>query len=168
MSYTPTTLVEYSWAHPPQCLAGVNAKPITSPNEDHDAFSHFELTCKCGTSNWKVVGYQPEPDLLLCPLTLDCDHCGTRSEVFDVEKHGYDAVLGGGCCSRRAEGEESTLACAKCKGIIFAATAVVSYQFEDGEFDDFERRQDIFDTFCLDVVCKGCGHRTGVCDYECA
>jgi hypothetical protein len=170
MKYAPTPLVRHSWSHPPRCLSGVKATPVTDAKEDHEAFSHFALSCRCGANVWRIVGFAPEPGLLLCPITLECSGCGADSEIFDVEKHGYDAELENGCCSRRAEGEAGKLSCRECRGHSFSATAIVSYQMDEDDIDaDMEpRKQDLFDTFGLSVSCAGCGHTEFVCDYECA
>jgi len=119
---------------------------------------------------WRIFGFVPEPELLLCPLTLACNECGGRAEIFDVEKHGYDAELGGGCCSRRAEGPEQEFSCLQCQGRAFGATAIVSYQMDEDEIDaDMEpRKQDLFDTFSLSACCAACGHGIVASDYECA
>lgn len=170
MKYAPTPLVRHSWSHPPRCLSNVTATPVINPKEDHEAFSHFVLSCRCGANVWHIHGFIPEAELLLCPLTLECDACGGRAEVFDVEKHGYDAELGNGCYSRRAEGAEVEFSCPKCKGRTFGATAIVSYQMDEEEIDaELEpRKQDLFDTFGLSVSCAACGFDGVVSDYECA
>lgn len=172
MAYRPSTLVQWSWEHPPSCLSTVVVKPLKSGArvEEHNAFAHFALSCQCGASAWHVLGHIPEPDLFLCPLSLRCSGCTRVAMIFDVETHGYDAELGNGCSSRRAEGNQVELACAKCRGAVFGATAIVSYQFEESEFDGEERSKihDLFDVFALGVLCQACGHATTVCDYECA
>jgi len=170
VAYEPSSLVKHSWSNPPRCLSAVNATPITDPKEDHEAFSHFALSCNCGARQWRVLGYLAQADLLLCPLTLSCSGCDFRAEIFDVEKHGYDAELNNGCYSRRAEGEEGPYSCSECKGQSFTATAVMSYQLDEEEIDEAMRpkRQDLFDTFCLAVSCSDCGQASSVCEYECA
>lgn len=170
MKYRPTPLVRHSWIHPPRCLANVKAMPVTDPDEDHEAFSHFALSCRCGGNAWRVLGFAPEAQLFLCPLSLECSQCGDRAEVFDVEKHGYDAELGNGCYSRRAEGLEGEFSCPECQGHTFGATAIVSYQMDEEEIDaEMEsRKQDLFDTFGLSVACATCDYGAVVCDYECA
>lgn len=170
MKYNPTALVKHSWSHPPRCLSAVKATPVTTPKEDHEAFSHFVLSCSCGAKAWYVFGFIPEAGLLLCPLTLKCHKCGNRAEVFDVAKHGYDAELGNGCFSRRTEGKEAEFPCSECQGRAFGATAIVSYQMDEDDIDeDMEsKKQDLFDTFSLSVSCSACGHEAIVGDYECA
>lgn len=172
MSYEPTTLVQWSWTHPPRCLSSVTAHALKGHEiaEEHEAFAHFALSCSCGERIWLVLGYLPEPDLMLSPLTLTCAKCGRSAEIFDIEKHGYDAEMKNGCCSRRAEGAPMRFRCPKCNSALFQATAVVSYQMEESELEVEEREkvQDLFDTFGLDLTCAQCGHETIVCDYECA
>jgi len=172
MSYEPTSLVRWSWTHTPKCLSSVSATPIKEDAiaEEHEAFAHFALTCNCGEKGWRVLGHLPEPDLLLCPLSLQCTQCEQVAEIFDIEKHGYDAESGNGSCSRRAEGERVEFHCPDCGSSVFEAAAVVSYQMDESELDEAERSkaEDLFDTFYLAIKCTNCGSRTGVCDYECA
>jgi hypothetical protein len=170
LQYEPTSLVKHSWANLPRFLAGFRATPNTDPDEDHNAFAHFAIACDCGSEMWRIRGYRPDPKLILCPLTLECTGCGRVGELFDIERHGYDAELGNGCFSRRMEGPEVDLHCANCEGHAFSATAVVSYQMEEEDIDDEMRPklQDLFDTFALSITCSACGRRKTVCDYECA
>ena len=172
MSYEPSSLVQWSWTHPPRCLSSVAVAPLKEADifEEDESFAHFALSCPCGENTWRVLGYAPEPELLLSPLSLKCCKCGRLAEIFDIEKHGYDSELGNGCCSRRAEGEQIELRCANCNKSEFQAAAVVSYQMDESELDGAEKdkAQDLFDTFYLSILCTNCGHKTGVCDYECA
>jgi hypothetical protein len=172
MSYEPSSFVQWSWAHPPRCLATVAVTPLKEADisEEDGEFAHFALSCLCGNNTWSIAGYAPEPELLLSPLSIKCCKCHQIAEIFDIEKHGYDSELGHGCYSRRAEGEKVELHCPCCNKSEFHATAVVSYQMEESELDDEEtgKAQDLFDTFYLSIVCASCGYKTGVCDYECA
>lgn len=172
MSYKPTSLVRWSWTHPPRCLSSVKAKPLCSDQlkEEHDEFAHFALSCLCGEKGWHVSGYVPEPGLVLCPLRLKCADCGRSAEIFDVERHGYDAELGNGCCSRRAEGDEIQFRCPVCDASVSEVTVIVSYQIDESDLDEKDkgRVSDLFDTFCLAVTCAHCGSERNVCGYECA
>ena len=172
MSYKPNSLVQWSWAHPPTCLSPFSAVPIKEDTilEEHESFSHFALTCMCGGKEWIVLGYLPEPELFLCPLSLKCTKCAKITEIFDIERHGYDAELGNGCYSRRAEGEQVEFSCPTCGDTAFETAAVVSYQLDESEMneEDKSKVQDLFDTFYLSVRCTNCGSQKDICDYECA
>lgn len=173
MGYEPTKQVRWSRSHPPRCLSSVLASPIKDSDivEGHEAFAHFALSCTCGELKLRVLGYLPEPDLLLSPLSLRCTKCNRLAEIFDIEKHGYDAELGNGCYSRRAEGEATEIQCPKCNSSVFQTSAVVSYQMEEAELDDDDEKlksHDLFDTFHLAISCTRCGRKEEVCDYECA
>lgn len=169
MSYQASNYVQLSWKNPPRCLQGCVIHPVANADALSNDFAHFRLTCSCGSDNWNVLGHSAD-NLLLCPLTLRCTGCGKEEMVFDIEKHGYDAELGHGCSSIRAEGPQVTLSCENCGRQSFATTAVVSYQCEEGDLDrdGMPPAQDLFDVFGLDVRCVGCGHENTVCDYECA
>ena len=171
MSYEPTELVQTSWSRPPTCLAPFRLKPlIDGPTDAMNEFAYFGVSCKCGSNVWKVVGFPVAPDLLLCPLSLQCSQCGREEELFDIAKHGHDAELGLGCYSRRAEGSPSQVACPQCDGGGFSVRADFSYQFDPDELNEEERAkvQDIFDVFGVALTCADCGHTSSPCEYECA
>ena len=172
MSYQPSELVRWSWEHTPRCLSSVVAKALSRGPRvlGHEAFSHFALSCRCGAKHWLVLGHMPEPELLLCPLVVKCAKCRRLSPIFDVAKHGYDAELGHGCYSRRAEGVRVELPCTGCSATVFEVTANVSYQFEKADLEKGARRRvhNLFDVFYLGVKCRRCGQLKNVGDYECA
>jgi hypothetical protein len=139
-------------------------------SEGLDEFAHFDLSCTCGSKVWHILGFMPEPKLILCPVVLECDNCNRQAEIFDIQKHGYDAELGHGCYSRRAEGKQLEFTCSDCNSRNFTATAVVSYQMDESEIEEEmkNRSQDLFDTFILTTSCSTCGATNSVCEYECA
>lgn len=174
MSYRPTRLVEWAWSHPPRCLSNFAVKSLKSPHQGatvFDELGYFEISCRCGSSAWNVLGY-PDPEAgLLCPVFLSCVECELTEMLFDVEEHGYDAECGNGCYSMRGEGESKAHRCSKCNEAIFAVFPGFSYQIEPVEDlpEEFQRHiQDFFDGFGLDVRCLQCGALENLVGYECA
>jgi hypothetical protein len=182
MTYHPSLLVLYAWMNPPGCLAEVRAEPLREPPADfhvRDEFAYFQISCPCGSTAWHVLGHrQIHPDQdesFLSPLSLQCERCDRVFPVFDIEKHGYDAVICGDCWYLRG-GDPQRWTCRHCGGISFDAYPCFSYQCEaedfgeNGPFGPAESAhiQDIFDWFHLDARCQACGALDTPVDYECA
>jgi len=174
MPYQPSRLVQRAWVTTPRFLAAYNATPVRDPPDNLNAFDelgYFAVACKCGSSQFRIRGYQQAEGLFACPLSLECVSCSATADLFDVKIHGYDAELGHGCYSIRGEGDSCAFDCPSCKAQSFAVLAGVSYQIEpleDLPAEAQERAQDLFDSFCLVATCAHCGARSNVSDYECA
>jgi hypothetical protein len=187
MPYHPSHLVRHAWANAPGCLAEVRAEPLWEPPADfnaHDDLACFQVSCRCGSTGWHILGHrQIHPDTLtevfLSPVSLQCEQCNRAFPVFDIETHGYDAVLCGGCWSMRG-GNPQRWSCRHCGGITFDAYPCFSYQLEAEDFEqnapfgptfgpaELAHIQDFFDWFQLDARCRACGTFDTPIDYECA
>jgi len=91
--------------------------------------------------------------------------------VFDIQEHGYDAVVCGDCWSLRG-GDPGQWACSHCGGLQFDAYPCFSYQIEREDISglgaDAPQIEDCFDGFLLAARCKACAALDTPGDYECA
>ena len=190
----------YFRSHPPRCITGFNAQPTELPDVQFDGHASasqvninvpgvkiegpehvnpvFALSCSCGADRHYVRGYQwTNPDfnnarVLLSPLTLECVSCGKVTDLLDTEIHGYDAELGAGSATVRAEGEKVVYECDQCGRQAFEVYVRFEYPddlFFEGEFEDFAgHEQDLFTWFSLVGKCPQCSRLLAVADYECA
>jgi hypothetical protein len=174
MTYIPSPLVEHAWAKPPRCLSAFVATAVHEPQgftDLHDELAVFRLSCRCGASCWYILGHEHKQAGFVCPLSLECSACGSACELFDVDKHGYDAEFGEGGYSIRGTGVAERYKCASCHGESFDVLASFSYQIEpieDLEEEAIARIEDYFDVFGLDGKCTGCSRMQNVSGYECA
>jgi hypothetical protein len=192
--------VSYFRSHPPRCIAGFIARPTELPGVEFDghvsmsqlnidvppgvtisAPEHinpvFALSCQCGGQRHYVHGYRwSNPDfhnavVFLSPLTLECAACGKRTDLLDTDIHGYDAELGHGSATARAEGEPVVFECPSCGRQPLEAFVRFEYPDDlfDGNFPEFAgREQDLFTWFNLVGKCPQCSQVLPVADFECA
>jgi hypothetical protein len=135
--------VSYFRSHPPRCIAGFAATPVTLhgveldghpsisqlnvtvPSVNIDAPEHinpvFVLACSCGSRQHFVRGFRwINPDNLdgapvfLSPLSLECTACGKQTDLIDTDAHGYDAELGHILATARGRGNPTVHECPEC------------------------------------------------------
>lgn len=186
--------------HPPRCIAGFIARPTELANVDFDghvsmsrlkvnvrpgmtinAPEHvnpvFALSCQCGGPQHYVHGYRwSNPDVhdtvvFLSPLVLECAACRKMTHLLDTDVHGYDAELGHGTATVRAEGDPVVFECASCGRQ--PLDAIVRFEYPDdlfnGDFPQFAgREQELFTWFNLVGKCARCSHVLSIADFECA
>jgi hypothetical protein len=137
----------------------------------------FALACTCGGRRHYVHGYRwinadfHNAVVFLSPLVLECAACGKMTDLLDSDAHGYDAELGHGSASARAEGDRVVFECPKCGRQPFEAFARFEYPDDlfDGDFPEFAgREQDLFTWFSLVGRCAQCSELLPVADFECA
>ena len=186
-------------SHPPRCIKGFVATPTELPDVEHeghaslselkasmpeteiDAPEHcnplFALACACGSKLHTVHGYRwtdPSGEVLptlLSPLSLKCAGCKKSTVVYDSGIHGYNAELGHGPNTMRAEGELVIDTCMDCEGTAMEVMARFEYPDDllNGDFEDFAgREQDLFTWFSLMGTCSKCRQTMGFTDLECA
>lgn len=190
----------YFRSHPPRCIAGFAVQPTELPGVEFDghlsrsqlpidvpsgvtieAPQHinpvFALSCQCGGTRHFVHGYRwinqdfHNACVFLSPLVLECAACGKTTDLLDTDVHGYDAELGHGSATVRAEGDPVVFECPKCGRQpleSFVRFEYADYLF-DGHFTDFAgREQELFSWFSLVGKCPQCSQLLAVADFECA
>jgi hypothetical protein len=190
----------YFRSYPPRWIAGFTAQPTELPGVEFDghpslsqlnvdvppgvtidAPEHinpvFALSCSCGGRRHYVHGYQwTNPDfnnasVFLSPLILECAACGKRTDLLDTDIHGYDAELGHGTATARAQGDRVVYECPECGRQ--PLESFVRFEYPDdlfeGDFADVAgREQDLFTWFTLVARCPQCSRLLAVADFECA
>jgi hypothetical protein len=184
-------------SRPPRCLAGFVATPVTisgivfdghasssalnsapGPGVTIEGSEHFgiafALTCLCGGRCHEIYGYRwANPDyrnqiVFLSPIALQCEACGSRTDLFDSDVHGYDAEQGV-VTNARAKGDPATATCLRCGQS--SLEAIVRFEYSDGlfEMDDnvAGREQEFFSWFHLLAKCPRCLLLQEVTDFEC-
>ena len=171
----------YFMNHPPRCLAGFKAKALAEglPSLTFDGHREewnpvFALSCACGGTEFRVAGYaltEPDYSLFLSPLVAGCSSCGQVAALLDSDIHGYDAELGHGSCTRRAEGTPTDFRCPSCsanRGALFMRFEFTQDLF-DGSFDEVQvEKEDLFTWVTCVSRCSECGQDNSVADFECA
>jgi hypothetical protein len=197
MSMDPAS---YFRSHPPRCIAGFTARPTELPGVEFDghgsmsqlkfdvppgvrieAPEHFNpifaLSCRCRGDRHYVHAYHwinpnyPGDVIILSPLVLECAACGRMTDLIDTDLHGYDAELGHGSATVRAEGERAVFECPTCGRQ--PLEAYVRFEYSDSLFDrDYlgftGREQELFSWFSLLGKCPLCSRLLTVADFECA
>lgn len=173
--------LDYFRSHPPKCTSAFAATCIDVPDIQWDGHGEetnavFSLGCRCGGESFEVLGYKwrnPDYDnmeVLLSPIELKCRGCATSQVVFDSAEHGYDAALGHGSSTMRAEGTPGSYGCS-CGSSAFNPLARFEYPADlfDGDFDDFPGgKEELFTWASIAVKCVKCSHLAIPCDFECA
>ncbi len=171
----------YLLSHPPRCIEGLQATALEAGLPDVQFDGHgeewnpvFALSCSCGASEFQLKGYhlvEPEYSLFLSPLEAVRTSCQTTTLLLDTDLHGYDAELGHGSGTRRAEGKESVFRCLDCsaeRGSLFMRFEFTQDLF-DGSFDDVQvQKEDLFTWVSCVSRCSSCGKQNLVSDFECA
>jgi len=169
-------------ATPPRCLGAFTARPIdrlpgktgSMLNREWDVLA--KLGCPCGTEFFDVVGhYQPHPDngklLFLGPLQVTCRGCHRHEVVFDIEQHGYDAVVCKDYRSIIPTTAAEPFRCATCGPAPMEVYVWFEYADDmfDGDLDEYaDRFQDIFTWFVTHGRCTKCSRVCDIVSYECA
>lgn len=190
---------EYYRTHLPRCIAGFSAVPADVPGWRYDGHASagalqakfpgvqiqgpahinavFQLLCSCGSSRHRVTAYawsapdRPGEFLFLSPMSVQCSACGKSCELIDTDVHGYDAELGNGSATRRAEGNREEVECGGCD-LNKDMEVFVRFEYPDDLFDEFEdyagRQQDLFTWFSLLGRCSKCSALLPIAEFECA
>jgi hypothetical protein len=190
----------YFRSRPPRCLAGFTARPaelLGVEFDGHVSMSQFKfdapggvtihapehtnplfaLSCRCGGIRHYVHCHRwANPDfrnqvVTLSPLDLECAACGTITPLLDTDAHGYDAELGHGTATARAQGERVVFECVSCGRQPIEAFVRFEYPdyLFDGDFPEFAgRAQELFTWFNLVGRCSGCSQVLPIADFECA
>ncbi len=190
----------YFRSHPPRCIAGFTARPTelrgvefdghasmsqltfeVPPGVTIDAPEHinpvFALSCQCGgirhyvhCHRWVNVEFN-NAVVILSPLGLECAACRKTTELLDTDVHGYDAELGHGSATVRAQGERVVYECPTCGRQPLETFVRFEYPDDlfDGDFPEFAgREQELFTWFNLVGKCPECSQVLAVADFECA
>jgi hypothetical protein len=137
----------------------------------------FALSCHCHSKHHLVHCYRWVNEdfnnavVTLSPLALECAACKKVTELLDTDIHGYDAELGHGSTTVRAEGDLIVYECANCGQQALEAFVRFEYPDDllDGSFSDLiGREQDLFSWFTLVGKCRTCSNMLTVADFECA
>jgi len=174
--------LDYFRNHPPKCTSAFVVSAIEAPDIQWDGHGEetnavFSLKCRCGGDSFELGGYKwRNPDyndmeVFLSPFELKCLGCAASGVVFDSDEHGYDAALGHGSSSVRAEGTPGTYTCEGCGGSGFNPLARFEYPPDlfDGDFDDFPGgKEELFTWASIAVKCVHCRQLAIAGDFECA
>ena len=109
--------------------------------------------------------------VFLSPLALRCEACGRITELFDTDRHGYDAEIGAIGATRRGEGDRVEHECENCgrKPLRLWVRFEYSPDLFDRGIGEFRgREQELFSWFSLSGQCSGCSALLQVADFECA
>jgi hypothetical protein len=173
---------DYFRSHPPKCTSAFTATYTEVPDIQWDGHGEetnavFSLRCRCGSDSFEVRGYKwRNPDfndmeVFLSPIELKCQASAAKEVVFDSAQHGYDAALGHGSSTVRAEGVQGTYVCVGCGGSAFNPLARFEYPPDlfDGDFDDFSGgKEELFTWASIAVKCRKCSQLAIPGDFECA
>lgn len=191
---------DYFGTHPPRCIAAFTARPASLPGVTFDGHASvseldyelpqgviiegpehicplFSLACSCGGEWFFVHGYRwVNPDyggttVFLSPVALECQACGKLADLLDTDEHGYDAELGHGTATVRAEGERALFSCPDCGRQPLAVFIRFEYPDDlfDGDFAEFAgREQELFTWVNLTGKCPSCSRVFAIADFECA
>jgi len=172
--------IKYFLDHPPRCLTGFQARqPEKLPDVEFDGHGEewnpvFVLACSCGAKDFRLSGFattEEDFSLFLSPLEATCTNCNRAIALLDTDVHGYDAELGHGSCTRRAEGTPGHFSCPNCtshRGSLFMRFEFPRDLFDD-DFDDVQiAKEDLFTWVTCVSQCSGCGQSNVVSDFECA
>lgn len=173
---------KYVLANPPRCLAPFAVTPAQLPDTEWDGHGEklnpvFLANCTCGSSAHRIHGFSWEnPDypgqrIFLSPIELTCASCSKRTLLLDTDVHGYDAELGHGTGTARAQGDAGNYRCKSCSGELMEV--LVRFEYPEDVFgDDFKdfrsTRADLFTWVSIVGSCTGCWDLGIVADYECA
>ena len=134
----------------------------------------FALSCQCGQSEFHVEGFQvedPDGPLFLSPMAVRCTSCGKTTPLLDTDVHGYDAELGHGSSTRRAEGLPGRFRCGGCLGDRSSLFMRFEYTQDlfDGSLDDVAvAKEDLFTWVTAVGRCSSCHELNTIADFECA
>jgi hypothetical protein len=171
--------MEYLESHPPRVASGFEVMTVSFPDFQFDGHGEelnpaFWIKCKCGSELHRINGFKfgvEDGYIFLSPLELECTKCAAHSPLLDTDLHGYDAELGHGSSTRRAEGEATHFRCASCSGSDFNTFVRFEYPDDlfDGGFDDTGKAiEDLFTWVTCVGRCGSCQGLWVVADFECA
>lgn len=166
---------------PPSCLADSNpiAAALPEPWDDNPK-SIWKLSCRCGGSHGRVLGYslkdyRPDYDgslMLLGPLGFECLSCKAITEFFDTDVHGYHAEVArlegsdGGSSKLRGSGPRQAFPCPGCQGENFSVIVAFVFWNADELAEEFDGNwQDLFNVFLCYVTCASCGRVSNPTDF---
>ena len=174
--------IDFYSRNPPSCIDGFDVEYTSTDNLELDGHGEeinpaFKLACECGNTELTILGhYWSNPEtretFFVSPLSAKCSECSIETSIFDIQKDGYDTVLGHGCYSAYGEGKAEPYKCASChKPTKFEAIA--RFEYTDDLFDDdFEeargREKELFTWFSLHGHCSSCSSNVTISEDECA
>jgi hypothetical protein len=172
-------MLEYYEAHPPRNIAAFVTMSVNFPDIQFDGHGEelnpaFWIKCSCGSDEHRIHGFKLIVEggyIFLSPLAVECSKCAVRSELLDTDVHGYDAELGHGGTSRRAEGVATHFRCDTCSGVNFNTFVRYEYPADlfDGSFDETGKaKEDLFTWVTCVGRCTACQGMWIVADFECA
>jgi hypothetical protein len=143
---------------------------------DTEQFStSFWLGCPCGSRKTAVLGHpmrNGQETLISAPIELLCCACNQITEIFDPDRHGYNAELCVGSDLPRDPSVCQRYPCSNCGKSV--GEAIATFMFNDPESlqtlppELVGREQDTFDWFTLEWRCDACKELCYITDYELA
>jgi hypothetical protein len=177
---TRSQVVERAYATPARCVSQFAVQTdgeIIAELEQEIESVQVQLACSCGARRFMILGFPmasatyPDQEIFAAPISLQCETCGRREQLFDPRNDGYDGEIDSSAGIVDI-GEPSAFLCKKCGKPTFEVAVSLEYSVEDEEMEDWEelaeRPQDFFTWFSLYGRCLGCKQFSEITDYECA
>lgn len=177
---TRSQIVDRAYATPARCVSRFAVLPdgeIIAELEHRIESVQFQLACSCGARGFIIQGFPmaspayPDQEIFAAPISLQCETCGKREQLFDPKSHGYDGEIDSSA-GISGTGEPNAFPCRNCGNSAFEVAVSLEYSVEDEEMEDWEelaeRPQDFFTWFSLYGKCLGCRNSSEITDYECA
>lgn len=173
---------EFYAKNPPSCLDGFKVQYTEIDSSELDGHGEdlnpaFKLRCQCGDSKFLIFGhYWKNPEtgetFFVSPLSAECTGCSNKIPVFDIQKDGYDSVLGHGVYSAYGEGNPVPYSCAAClESSGFEVVARFEYPsdlFDEGFEEARGKERELFTWFSLLGHCSACDAEVTISEDECA
>jgi hypothetical protein len=165
-------ITEHVTQNIPRCLTNVDASPINDMLEDRGTdFVTFRLS-NDGATDCRVIGhdlnYDDEshagPLEYVSPITLQWK-CGSQTQIFDSEIHGYSGEMESSAKIHRV-GAESPYKCNKCETAEFVVD--VQFNYHDDLFDEFEAHEvsNYFNNIIIRGTCSNCSNACCIVDMD--
>jgi hypothetical protein len=134
-------MVQQVRQHAPSCLSGFRVS--TCDSEPWKDWAGWSLTCGCGSTKGKVLGYPLKdydkeykgPPVFISPLAFLCSSCGKTTEIIDTDLHGYNAEIermsGQRYPTVRGTGERTPIPCPHCRTTEFSVKAFCAHPHFD-------------------------------------
>ncbi|MHC4830939.1 MAG: hypothetical protein ACYTFT_11405 [Planctomycetota bacterium] len=173
-------ITAYLGRNRPACLEPFHAYHSSIPAALPDRLrsgNPLELTwtvsCKCGHGDGYLHGHDFQLEdgshLLLDPVHWQCGKCESKQLLFDMSRHGYDAVACGWVDDRDDKGPEVRFACPTCGPTPFRVYLWLWYPEDLPAGEEFAGKwHDLFNSAAIYGVCSTCSAAVDVSDFECA